>query len=586
MASEVDLASFKDALLVLGTAGVVVPLMHRLKVSPILGFLAAGAVLGPRGLGQFSDRVPGLEWLTIQQTEEIAGIAELGIVFLLFVIGLELSLGRLQTMRRFVFGLGALQVVVSAVVLGGIVAALGQSPEASLLIGACIALSSTAIVVELLAGKKRLTSSTGRVTFAILLFQDLAVVPLLFIVNTFGTRTDGSFLGGLLIALGQAGIAIVLIVAVGRLLMTRLFRVVADTDNPELFVAATLLVVVGTGVASAAAGMSMALGAFVAGLLLAETEYRRAVEATIEPFKGLLLGVFFFSVGMTIDLVRLAADPLLIGALALGLILVKGLLTMLLARLFGTSWPVAIETGALIGPGGEFAFIVVGLATAHGLVDAHVNGLVLAVVSLTMAATPLVARLGRRLAHRFETIGKADPETLVAPPEDTRPRTIVVGFGRVGELVSGMLATHRKPYIAIDRDPTTVTLARRRGHPVYYGDIINPLFLKGCGIETAAAVVVTINSQSVIDQIVTVVRQSRPDVVIVARARDAAHATRLYAMGVTDAVPETIEASLQLSEAALVGLGVPMGPVIASIHDKRDEFRKALKQQKNEASAR
>lgn len=586
MAGTVDLAHFKDALLVLGTAGVVVPLVNRLHVSPVLGFLVAGAVLGPFGLGQFAGSLPLLNWVTVQQSQEMAGIAELGIVFLLFFIGLELSLNRLATMRRFVFGLGGLQVVVTSVVLGGILAQFGLSADAAVLIGASLALSSTAIVVEILASQRRLTSSTGRASFAILLMQDLAVVPILFLVSTLGANTDGSLAAGLALALAQAAVAIVVIVAVGKLLLAPLFRVVAETDNPELFVALTLLTVVGTGVASAAAGLSMALGAFVAGLLIAETEYRRAVEATVAPFKGLLLGVFFFSVGMSIDLPRLVSEPLLVVGLAVGLILVKAVLATLLARLFGVSWPAAIESGALLGPGGEFAFIVVGLAAAYGILGEDVKGLALAVVSITMAALPAMSRLGRALGRRLETALPVDPETLVAPPEPAAGRTLVVGFGRVGELVAGMLEHHRQPFIAIDRDPTTVTLARRRGQRVYYGDITQPLFLHSCGIETAGAVVITVNAPAVVDQIVAVVRAIRPDVVIVARARDAAHATKLYGMGVTDAVPETIEASLQLSEATLVGLGVPMGPVIASIHDKRDEFRAALKKKKTAAPAK
>lgn len=583
MAGALDVANLKDALVVLGTAGVVVPLVHRLKVSPILGFLAAGAMLGPNGLGQFADRVPYLGWVTIRQTEEIAGIAEFGIIFLLFVIGLELSFGRLSTMRRLVFGLGGLQVVMSTVVIGAFGAWTGLSNEAALILGACLALSSTAIVVELLAARKRLTSTTGRATFSVLLLQDLAVVPLLFLVGTIGSGSDASIARGLGLALVQGSIAIVLIVVLGRMVLAPLFRVVAETDNPELFIAATLLVIIGTGVATAAAGLSMALGAFVAGLLLAETEYRRAIEATIEPFKGLLLGVFFFSVGMSIDIARILSEPLLVLGLAVGLIAVKAAVMALLARLFGLSWPVAIESAALVGPGGEFAFIVVGLAASYGIVGADVRGLVLAVVSLTMAALPAIGWLGRTLARRLESAGPVDPETLVAPPEDTGGRTIVVGFGRVGELVTAMLERHGQRYIAIDRDPTTVTLARRKGARVYFGDITNPLFLKSCGIDTATAVVITINAPALVDQIVASIRGQRPDVVIVARARDAHHATKLYRLGVTDAVPETIEASLQLSEATLVGLGVPMGPVVASIHEKRDEFRKMLKQWKEGA---
>lgn len=583
MAGQVDLTHFKDALLVLGTAGIVVPIVHRLKVSPILGYLAAGAALGPNGLGQFHTRVPYLEWVTIQKTDEIAGIAELGIVFLLFFIGLELSFGRLATMRRYVFGLGLLQVLISGAVLAALASLFGLKPDAAILIGASLALSSTAIVVELLATRKRLTSTTGRVTFAILLLQDLAVVPILFLVETLGAGRDGSLVAGLGWALVQAGVAIALIVGLGKLVLSPLFRFVAETRDNELFIATTLLVVVGTGVASAAAGLSMALGAFVAGLLIAETEYRRAVEHTIEPFKGLLLGVFFFCVGMSIDFGRLIADPVLILGLAVALVAVKMLICTLLARGFGVAWPAAIETGALIGAGGEFAFIVIGLAMTTGIVERAAGSIAPTVVAITMAALPAMASLGRHLGRRLAQALPADPETLVAPPEEAGGRTIVVGYGRVGALIGTMLERHRQPYIAIDRDPTTVTLARRKGRPVYFGDITKPDFLRACGLDTARAVVVTVNSPTLVDDIVTVIRTLRPEAVIVARARDAAHATKLYAMGVTNAVPETIEASLQLSEAALVGLGVPMGPVIASIHDKRDEFRQMLKQSRTNA---
>lgn len=576
MAGAVDLSSLKDAILVLGTAGIVVPLMHRLKISPILGFLAAGAILGPKGLGQFSPQSDFINTITVDRPEEIAGIAEFGIVFLLFVIGLELSLERLSTMRRFVFGLGGMQVFASSIAISGLLFGLGLSANAALVLGSCLALSSTAIVVEILVSSKRLTSATGRATFAVLLFQDLAVIPLLFLVGQLGSQAQGSLIGGLLFALVQGGIAIALIVAIGRLVLRPLFHAVAETGTPEVFMAASLLVIIGTGVATQVAGLSMALGAFVAGLLLAETEYRRAIEATIEPFKGLLLGVFFFSVGMSIDVPGLLRDPLVIVGLALGLIAVKAVLMIILGRLFGLSWSASIETAALIAPGGEFAFIVVGLAAAVDLLSNEASGRALAVVSLTMAALPAIAVLGRRLAKRFEKVGPVDPETLVAPPEAT-DHTIIVGYGRVGGVVAGMLARHGKPHIAIDRDPTTVTLARRRNQPVYFGDVTNPTFLKTCGVETATAVVVTVSSAAMVDRIVEAVRALRPDVVLVARARDAGHATKLYQMGVTDAVPETIEASLQLSEATLVGLGVPMGPVVASIHDRRDEFRSQLK---------
>ena len=342
--------------------------------------------------------------------------------------------------------------------------------------------------------------------------------------------------------------------------------------------AATLFVVVGTGVVAGVAGLSMALGAFVAGLLLAETEFRKAIETTIEPFKSLLLGVFFFTVGMGLDFRELAREPAWLLASVIGLIAIKASLIAGLARLFRIPLPAAIETGLLLGPGGEFAFVALGLATALGLLSAGVSSFMLAVTSLTMALIPLLAIAARRIAERLEKRKPLEPELAAAPPVGETGHAIVVGHGRVGQIVCAMLERHGRAFIATDNDPAAVGAWRRRGREVYFGDATNPAFLKSCGLMGAAAVIVTIHTQAAIDEIVGIVRGLRPDMPIVSRARDATHARHLYAIGVTDAVPETIEASLQLSEAALVGLGLPAGPVIASIHEKRDEFRHELQE--------
>jgi CPA2 family monovalent cation:H+ antiporter-2 len=341
-------------------------------------------------------------------------------------------------------------------------------------------------------------------------------------------------------------------------------------------VAATLFVAVGTGVLTAAAGLSMALGASVAGLLLAETEYRKAIEATVEPFKGLLLGVFFFSVGMLIDLRLLLSHPFLIVAAAAGLISIKTAIFMPMARAFGASWLAALEAGLLLGPGGEFAFIVVSAAMAHGLLESAAGSTILTVVALTMAVLPLLSLLWVRIEKQFGAEPLVPSEVAVEPPDDEHVRAIVIGHGRVGRLVCEMLTRHGISYLAIERELATVARWRRRGRPVYFGDAKQPIFLRRCGIEKASALIITVHSAADIDEIVRVARILRPDVAIVSRARDAEHASHLYSLGVTDAVPETIEASLQLSEATLVGLGVPTGPVIASIHEKRDEFRHDL----------
>jgi CPA2 family monovalent cation:H+ antiporter-2 len=572
-----DLTSYKDALILLGTAGVVVPLVHRFRVSPVLGFLAAGAILGPKGLGSIAQAWPGLALITISDEREIAWLAELGVLFLLFVIGLELSLPRLITMRRLVFGLGSLQVALTAIAIG-LAAAFyfHHSPAASTLIGSCLALSSTAIVIDLLARQNRLTSHTGRASLSVLLLQDLAVVPILFLASILGAKTPGSVAFGLLQALLQAAVTLGVIVGLGWLFMRPLFRLVAQTGIAELFIATTLFVAVGTGALTGAAGLSVPLGAFVAGLLLAETEYRKAIEAAVEPFQGLLLGVFFFSVGMLIDIGVLAREPLSIVFFAGSLIAIKAAVMTPLARLFGLPWPAAIETGLLIGPGGEFAFIVIGLAINFGTIDSAVGGTILTVVALTMASIPFMGHLGQMLTRWLFPGAPVAPELDLEPPQDGLVRALVIGHGRVGRLVSEMLEAHGVPYIVTDRDPAEVTKWRRRDRPIYYGDAKRQSFLRRCGVEQASAVIVTIRAPAEIDEIVRVVRSLRSDILIVSRARDAGHARHLYSLGVTDAVPETIEASLQLSEAALVGLSVPAGRVIASIHEKRDEFRHIL----------
>jgi len=575
MAGPSDIYVFKDALIVLGTAAVVAPVVHRLKISPVLGFLVVGAALGPFGLGRLADYSRAIDWLTVTGERQIAFIADLGIVFLLFFIGLELSMRRMITMRRLVFGLGGLQVVLSALVISLAIYWLGQPAPAALIIGTCLALSSTAIVMELLSGQRRMMSTTGRTSFAILLAQDLAVVPLLFLISALGGHSEGSVIQGVIVAVVEAVLAVAVIAVVGRLVLKPLFRLAASTDNPEFFMAATLLIAVGSGVIAAFAGLSMALGAFIAGLLLAETEYRRAVEAMIDPFRGLLLGVFFFSVGMHIDLSFIWREPVLVIGGFLAMMVTKTLLLVPLCRFFGVPWAASVETSLLLAPGGEFAFIGIGLATQFGLVQPGIAAGVLAVVSLTMGTLPFVSLFARRAAQRVAKKVTGDAPATPLPPADHAKRVIVVGHGRVGQLVCDLLDKHEISYIAADHDAVRVERWRKLGRPVYFGDASNSLFLQRCGIDEATGVIVTIDTAAV-DDVVRAVRARRPDVMIVARAHDAQHARHLYTLAVTDTVPETIEASLQLAESALVGLGVPMGLVIASIHERREHVRNEL----------
>ncbi|GJD57277.1 Glutathione-regulated potassium-efflux system protein KefC [Methylobacterium dankookense] len=578
---EVHAGSYKEAILFLVTAGIVVPLFHRLRISPVLGFIGAGALLGPFGLGRLADEYRWVSLFTIGNRTEIAHLAEFGVIFLMFMIGVELSWERLRTLRRLVFGLGSIQVLCSALVIGAILFGLKVPLAGAVIVGIALALSSTAVVLPVLAEQKRLNAPAGRASFAVLLFQDLAVAPVLFAIAVLG-RSDGANMGtALALALAQAAVALVLIVVAGRLALRPLFHLVARTKSTELFMAACLLVIVATALTAAASGLSMTLGAFVAGLLLAETEYRRAIEATIDPFKGLLLGVFFVSVGMNLDPAQLLAAPGAILGLSLALIAIKAVVVMMAAPVLKIPRPVAAEAALLLGPGGEFAFVLIGGALASGLVPEEVGGAALIVTTVTMILIPGLAALarlvGRRSAGQQHARVRAEP-----PPDKQQNRVIIAGYGRVGRQVGEMLTRHKIPYLALDSDAGRVAEQRRLGNPVYFGDSGNVELLRRCDIASARAFVVTLDNPQAVEAAVAAARSERPDLTIVARARDARHATALYDMGVDDAVPETIEASLQLSEAVLVDVGVPMGLVIASIHERRDEYRAMLKRKETD----
>ncbi len=571
------LSDYKEALIFLAAAGVVVPLFRRIKISPVIGFLGLGMLLGPHGLGQLAQTNAWASAFSLSNSVRMQQFAELGVVFLLFTIGLELSFERLKTMRRLVFGLGALQVGVSAVVIASGAMLLGVEGRAAAIIGGALALSSTAIVMPVMADRKRLNSSAGRAVFSVLLFQDLMVAPLLFLVSMLGVNaSSGASAGlgaGVFYALAPA-LGVVLIIGLGRLVLRPLFHQVALTRSTEFFMAACLLIVMGAGIAFAAAGLSMALGAFVAGLLLAETEYRREIETTIEPFKGLLLGLFFVSTGASLDVEQVVAFPAQTIGLAIALTGVKILVLFLIARSLRFSMPVAQEIALPLGPGGEFAFVMIGAAIATQALDPYLGNRILIAVTLSMVAIPLLGWLSGLLL-RMQPEPPPDFEYL-APDLDEHNHVIVIGYGRVGALVSDMLKRHDIKHIASDSNPRLVIRERSAGNVIYYGESTRVEFLRKCGLANARAVVLTMNAPRAIEIIVALVRRERPDITIVARARDAHHATVLYGLGATDAIPETIEASLQLSEAVLVDIGVPMGYVIASIHEKRDEYRKML----------
>jgi len=479
-------------------------------------------------------------------------------------------------MRRFVFGLGFAQVAVTTLTLTALAWRAGLAPPAALTVGAALSMSSTAMVIPVLIEGKRLGALVGRASFAVLLFQDLTVAPLLATAGAFAGAGEGrpTFGWALLGAFAPAAIALAALIVFGRLVLRPFFHFVAETKSPEFFMAACLLVVLGDGLMAAANHLSMALGAFVAGLLLAETEYRREIEVTFEPFKGLLLGLYFVSVGAGLNPALIAARPGLIIGLAAALIGVKGLIMFGLALAFRLPARVGAEMALLIGPGGEFGFVMIGAALAGGLVDRPLATTLVSAVAISMIAIPALAKLGQHIGSALRP--QAESAREETPPGDEDGRVVIVGYGRVGALIGDMLDVHKIPFIAVDSDARLVARARAAGKRVYYGDASRPDYLRRCGLETARAVVVTMDSPIANEAVVATTRGLRQDMTLVARARDADHARALYGLGVTDAVPETIEASLQLSEAVLVDIGVPMGFVIASVHDKREEYRKIL----------
>jgi CPA2 family monovalent cation:H+ antiporter-2 len=567
---------YREFLIILGAAGLVIPLFVRLGINSILGFLLVGFLLSPDVLGSLTRPFPFLEAFVLTDQEAISSLGELGVVFLLFLIGLELSFERLVTMKRLVFGLGSLQVIFTTALISLAAYVLAFTPAQSIVIGMALSLSSTAIVIQLYSDEKRLGSQSGRTSFAILLFQDLAVIPILLIVSVLGRESSGPVLQGITIALAQAVLAVGLIIGVGRFALRPLLRLVAGLNSSDLFMAAVLLIAVGTGVLANYAGLSMALGAFIAGLTLAETEYRRAIEAVIEPFKGLLLGAFFLLVGLGIDLDGLVKAPVQILGIAIAIIIAKTAMTYLFARAMKVNHAAALESSLLLGPCGEFAFVILSSAAALSILDRTMFSRLLLIVSLTMAAIPILSILGKQLVRRSKKLQGNSPETLVVPPEDDQPRIIVAGFGRVGHLIGSMLDEHKIPYIAVDADAALVTRERRAGFPVYYGDAANVEFLKKCGLADAKAIAITMDNPVRVDDVARAARAESAGLKIIARARDERHAMRLYTAGVTEAVPETIESSLQLGESLLVEAGIPMGLVIASIHERRDTFRKLL----------
>ena len=573
MSAELTHASplLSDALVILGAAGIVIPVFARFRITPIIGFLMVGLAVGPFGLGQMVYEHPWLAHFTITDPEGLAPFAEFGIILLLFTIGLELSFNRLWAMRRLVFGLGALELIIIAGLLAAILTMVGQYWTGALALGLALALSSTALVLPI-AGTR---TPVGRAALSMLLFEDIAIVPIIFMLGAMAPYAASDGVGNLMRTIWLGVAVIVAMMVVGRFTLPHLFAQAARTKSPELFMAASLLVVIGASLATAAVGLSPIVGALLAGLLIAETEYHTEVEGITEPFKGLALGVFLITVGMGIDLATIWENLWAIAFAVVGVLTLKAVVTGLLLRMMGARRSTATETGILMASPSETTLIVLAAATHAMLIQPGTAQFWQIVTAIGLTITPLLATLGRMMARRV------DPAPAQAELDDgsDEHRVIIVGFGRVGRLVADMLTVHKKPYIAVDSDADLILTARRKGYNATFGNAARSDALTKLGIDRASAVVLTMDEPILAQGLTRKLRANYPDVPIIARARDSDHAAMLYRSGATHAVPETLESSLQLSEAVLVDLGVAMGPVIASIHEKRDEFRAKIQEQ-------
>lgn len=529
-------AYLSDIVILLIAAVIVVPLFQVARLGAVPGFLVAGVIVGPSGLSAISN------------VGEIRYLAEIGVVLLLFVIGIELKPSRLWLMRHQVFGLGSAQVVLTGVVLAAVGYLFFDIPtRTAVLVGPALALSSTAFVLQILASQKVLHSQYGRASVAVLLLQDLAVVPLLVLIPLLAASeiSIGAEIG---LALAESVAILALVVIGGRYFLHPLLHRVARAGSPEVFTASALLIVLGAAMATEHAGLSMAMGAFLAGLLISESAYRHQVIAEIQPFRGLLLGLFFMSMGMSLNVNLLLANPAAALLTLVLLIAIKSLVLWPVGRSFGMSWRISLAVALLLAQSGEFALVLFALAWQSGLLDELLFQQLLLVVLLSMLITPALAHLAHRL-----TAARAAP-----PAEQSKPAApiVVVGFGRVGHRVGEILSRAGQPFVALDSDPTLIARHRGRGYPVYYGDMANPGVLKSVGAADARIVVVTLNDPLATRSLVAAIRDQYPGVSIFARGHNLETCQALSRLGAAGVVSENVEASLELSRMAMDGIGM------------------------------
>lgn len=564
----------KDALIFLFAAGVVVPVFRYLRLPSVVGFILAGVVLGPYALGSLAHVQPLLEYVSISDPEAAAPFAELGILFLLFLLGLEFSFEKLWSLRRAVFGAGGLQSMLSAAAIAGAVYWAGLPAEAAIICGLALALSSTAIVMQILVEQKRVTRPIGRTAMSVLLFQDILVAPILIFIGFLAMAEEASVSAVLIEAVVNGLIAVAFIMLVGRFALRPVFRLAAQMGGRDFLMALTLLTVVGAATITASAGLSLALGAFMAGLLLGETEFKHQTEVDLEPFKGLLLGVFFMTVGMALDLPSLVTQPgLILGGLA-ALLVTKFLIAFLACRLFAGDRLVSLETASLLAPAGEFAFVVVAAAGAAGVLDAGTSGNIAAIAGLSMLLIPVLGRLGGLAVSRLES---DEPAThLDTDFSGLKGHVIIAGFGRVGQTVARILHEEDTEIVALERSAVRLAKARQQGWQVFLGDAARPEILQSAGADGARLFVVTVDDVAAAEAMVASFHKRHPDVPIVVRARDHEHATRLRRAGASQVIPDAIESGLQMAGRALAEFGYDEETVRNRLAAERtEEYRRS-----------
>lgn len=547
----------RETLIFLALAGILIPLLQRFRVNQILGFLAVGVLLGPFGLWLWVGHLPWLENIIFIRVEGTVALGELGVLFLMFTIGLELSAERLWMLRRWVFGAGTAQVLLSALLIGGVALLFGNELPAAIVLGLVLALSSTAVVMQLMTDRRMLDTPLGQASFSILMLQDLAVVPILILTGVLSRGNTAHLWVLLADVLFKSVAAIVLIYLLGRRVIRPVFKALSQQHQPATFVALILLCTLGIGGLTAYAGLSMALGAFLAGLLLAETEFRHEVDVTIEPFKSLLLGLFFMSVGMQTDVRAILAWPLWLPLSVVGLFIAKGSVMMLVLRLGKLPAGRAFEGGLLMGQGGEFAFIVTSYAVTSKLFSPELSHFVLLMVGLSMFATPLMARVGHTLGQVWERRHHHPPAPLDGAETDAlQGHVIIVGFGRMGQLLAEILNAQGVRYVAIDIDMHRSTCKHPLGEPVYFGDVSRPELLHRVHASQSAAIVLTMDHADAALHATRAIRREFADIPLLARAHDEDHAFALREAGATRVMPETLEAGLQLSSSVLQVMGM------------------------------